>query len=108
MLQHGEMMFEKIKQAAFFTKCKIASVNYGLAESSAEKLVEFGYEILADCREKGLKPEAALAVLCMMVIQSKPQVPNNILDAADLFARTFIYRYPHEALAKNLSEIIIG
>lgn len=99
-------MFEKFKQAAFFTKCKVAYVNYGLAEHSAETLVEFGYEILADCQKNGFKPEAALAVLCGMVIKNKSEVPMNILGAADRFAGIFIERYPHEALAQNLSGII--
>ena len=107
MFQEGAIiLFAKLKQAAFFTKCKIAYVNYGLAEKSAETLVEFGYEILADCHKNRFKPEAALAVLCGMVIKNKSEVPMNILGAADRFARIFIERYPHEALAQNLLQII--
>ncbi len=100
-------MFAKFKLAAFFTKCKVTGVKYGLSENSAETLVEFGYEILADCHKNGLKPEAALAVLCGMIIKNSSEVPMNILGAAERFARIFMERYPHEALAKNLEGIIM-
>lgn len=99
-------LFSNLKQGAFLTKCKITYAGYGLQKSSAEALVDFGAKILLDCYKNKSNPEAALAILCGMVIKNKSEVPMNILGAADRFAQIFIERYPHEALTANVLNII--
>ncbi|WP_392343208.1 hypothetical protein [Pseudoalteromonas prydzensis] len=99
-------LFTNLKQGAFLTKCKVTYSGYGLQKSSAESLVDYGAEILLDCYKNNSNPEAALAILCSIVIKNKSEVPMNILGAADRFAQIFIERYPHEGLTRNILSII--
>ncbi|MEM0516320.1 hypothetical protein WCN91_13005 [Pseudoalteromonas sp. YIC-827] len=98
--------FSSIKQGAFLTQCKVACLKHGFEKASAELYVDMGAEMLLDCYNNNLKPEAALGVLSVMVLKDKSGVPMQMLGAADRYARSFINSYPYEAMTSQLRDAL--